>query len=274
MPSPASPASTVATLALPAPVGAGDAPIVDPTVNGLLSYLAYWIQYTLNPVLAVMSAPPVADACPTANRYACNPSSLVARYMAPALFAWWDGKSTTKQWTTMKDVRTRDIRVMYIFDRVASDTKSAVDARIRYAGLISTVDAAFTKAISRRAHPSYPSSGFRPGTPIGVMLGLTEIDYVGGQELFLAGLPTASARAAAVQPSGPARLNRGDSVGVVQGYPALAAVFRVVEVCGPDTVLPGDTMGDLFLDPTVGDDPSAPLALDERLLPSGDAVED
>lgn len=265
--------STVANLPIPVAAGTQDAPIVDPTVAGLLDYLGFWLRYALNSKLGTMTAPPVADACPVANRYTVNPSSLVARFNKPALFVWWDGKSVVKPFTTIKDVRQRDFQALYVFDRVGSDTIAGQDARARYAGLISTVDATFLRAISRRAHPGYAPAGFRAGTPIGVILGVNAIDYLGGQEGFLQELPAPSARNAAVQ-TGPTKLSRGNANGILQGYPCLRAVFRVVEECGADTETAADEAPDMLFMPQLGGgDPADPLPLDNRYLPSADAIE-
>lgn len=265
--------STVGRVPVPLPPGPADAPIVDPTVAGLLDYLAFWAKYALEPKLLTMTAPPVTDACPVASRYPVNPSSLVARFNRPALFVWWDGKSIIRPWTTVKDVRQRDFQALYVFDRVASDTVAGEDARIRYAGLISALDAAWARAISRRNHPNYQPPGFRANTPIGIILGVNAIDYLGGQEGFLQELSTSSARAQAVQ-TGPPRLSRGNAIGILQGYPCLRSVFRVVEEIGVDTPTPADTAPDLLYTPSVvSGDPLNPLALDARYLPSADELD-
>ncbi len=260
-------------LEVPVPAGAIDAPIPDPTVDGLLPYLAFWVQYVLNPKLATMTAPPVTDACPVANRFGHNPAKLVERITPPALFGWWNGKSVVKSWTTIKDVRQRDLNFLYVFPRIASDTgQSGIKAVERYRGLISTVDAAWTRAISRRSHPGYAAPGFQPGTPIAIILGLNDIGYLGGQEGFLAEFPSASAREAAVQ-TGPTKLKRGSTRGIVQGYPSLLGTFRVLEEVGVDQPLPADTSPDLFLYPSVGTDPTNPLPLDSRYFGSDDEID-
>lgn len=261
----------VGNLEVPVPAGDTDAGIPDPTVDGLLPYLAFWTQYTLNAKLATMTAPPVPDACPPANQYARNPSKLVARFNRPALFLWWNGKSVVKPFTTIKDVRTRDLNALYVFDRIASDTTAGADAIDRYRGLISTVEAAWVRAISRRAHPGYappgaPGGGNWPaGTPIAIALGLNDLNYLGGTEGWLAEFPTASARESAVQ-TGPTRLKRGLTQGMLQGYPSLLGVFRVVEEVGVDQAVPADTAAELFLMPSVGTDPTNTLPLDDRFF--------
>lgn len=263
-----SPDTLVGGIPIPVPAGATDQPIVDVTVDGLLGYLGFWVKFALDGKLATMTAPPVPDACPVANRRRQNPSSLVARFNKPALFAWWNGKSVTKPWTTLKDVRQRDIQVLYVFDRIVD-----ADALERYAGLIGAVDAAWNRAISRRAHPSYAPPGCRLGTPIAVALNLNDLSYLGGQEGFLAEQATSSARQAAVQ-TGPVRLGKGSANGITSGYPSLLGTFRVLEEVGVDTTLDTDAQGDvLFHASIVNGDPASPLALDQRYLESLDAVD-
>jgi hypothetical protein len=259
-----SPASSVGNIAIPVTVGATDDPIVDTTVTGLLGYLQFWTQYALNPKLATMTAPPVPDACPSANCYPVNVSSLVARFNKPALFLWWDGKSVTVPWTSIIDLRQRDLAAFWVFDRVVD-----IDALTRYAGLTSALDAAWTRAVSKRAHPGYAPPGCRLGTALYIALGLHELTYLGGQPGILQEQATTSARAAAVQ-TGPPRFSKGTSIGIVSGYPCLKATFRVLEQVGPDTALPSDATPDLRVVTSLGGtgDPAHALAMPNRIVPA------
>ena len=56
-----------------------------------------------------------------------------------------------------------------------------------------------------------------------MILGLNSIDYIGGQEGMLQEMVAPSARQAAVQ-TGPTRLSKGNTVGIVQGYPSLLLI--------------------------------------------------
>jgi hypothetical protein len=270
-------ATFVGPLAIPVVPGAADAPILDPTVAGLLDYLAYWSKLALDPVLATMTAPPVPDTCPVANRFAVNPAKLVQRFSRPALFLWWDNKSIVRPFTTTKDVRQRDLQALYVFDRITTDTINGNDAPTRYAGLIGALDAAWARAVSRRNHPQYALPGFRVNTPIAVQLALNDLKYLGGQEGALQELVTASARAAAVTTVGsPAKLQRGSANGILQVYPCLRGVFRVVEEVGVDTPQPSDLTPDVLFQARVAGgegDPNDPLDLSGRYLPATDAID-
>ena len=98
------------------------------------------------------------------------------------------------------------------------------------------------------------------------------IQYVSGLEGFLAEIPASSARQAVTQ-TGPVRLQKGSTNGILQGYPCLRATFRVLEEIGQDTTLDTDAQGDVLFGAGVFDDPAMPLALDERYLPGPDALE-
>jgi hypothetical protein len=235
------PASSVGNVAIPVPAGAPDAPVVDTTVAGLLGYLQYWAQFALNPKLATMTAPPIADACPTANCYPYNPSKLVQKFNTPALFVWWDGKSTFVPWTQVIDLRQRDITALYVFGRVKDPPELTI-----YSGLIGALDAAWQRAISRRAHPSYAPPGYRLGTALYIALGLHDLSYLGGQEGMLQELVTGSARAASQQ-TGVHRLGKGNANTIVSGYPSLKATFRVLEQVEPDQALDADVTPDLLI---------------------------
>jgi hypothetical protein len=236
--------SDVASFSLPVPAGAVDADLPDPTIDGLLAYIGFWIKWGLDAKLATMTRPPVTDACPVASRYGVNPAALVARFNPPALFCWWDDKSKSGQASTIRLTRERALQVVYIFGLVKAADIQSDSMRIVLRGLISAVDAILFRAFDRKGHTGYAPPGFPLDTDIRVALDLNEVTYDGGQEIFLPEFVTASTR----QLSGAtAAAASKQGKGIQNIYPALRGTVRVQEDVGRDTALdPGDVTPELL----------------------------
>lgn len=281
-------ASRVGLLDLPLAAGAVNAPINDPTVDGLLGYIRHWLKWALDAKFATMTEPPLrdpndptstADACPLANLYFADPSLLVDRFKKPALFGWWDERSKRVQFTTVKDLRVRTIHVLYVFDRIKGTDKASkelggVDGLTRYAGLLATVDAVMLRAFSRFSHPTYQPSqtGFAAGADIRRALSLHALEYLGGQPFGLSEIDTETVREAASGAGGGRHLKDG---GVNEIYPCLRCSFTVTDVIGVDTLnlldeggtAPDDT-GDVFVTLRVAEnDLDDPLTLIDGVVP-------
>lgn len=236
-------ATTVGALSLPVDRGDVDSPIVDPTVDVLRDYLATWLAEMLTPKVASMTAPPVPNACPPENRYSHSVALMVQEFNVPALFVWSDTAAETVGLTTMISGRKRTLNAMYVFDRV-----QGLDGIARYRGLLNAVDATFSRAADRGAHPEFATPGHSPGSHITTMLSLYSIDYLGGTSGFLTELPGASARSFA-DTSGA----RAKTTAILSGYPAFRASFAVVENIGLDCAeFPGDLRRDLNTSIKVG----------------------
>jgi len=233
------PASTVADLALPVPAGLADAAFPDPTTTGLLDYFGFWIKWALDAKLATMTKRPVADACPTGNRYAFNPASVIAAHNLPALFLWQEGRSEFVEWTTTRDARQRNFTLLYVYDRIVS-----IDEVRTYSGLITSVDAALARSVSRMGHPSYQN-----GLGIAQVLDLIKLEYLGGDEGLLSEIVQAGVRSAASTTGrdGVSRPRTGSSYGVQSGHPCLRASVRVLEPIRLDTFEEQDVATDILV---------------------------
>jgi hypothetical protein len=260
--------SQVGLLQLPIAAGATDATLADPVVDGLLAYVAHWIKWGLDAKLATMTAPPckdpgdvtaVADACPTANRFGTDPSLLVESFNKPALFCWWDGRDSVKQFTIVKSMRVRGIQFLYVFDAIKdSDGPSdpdatGIEAKVRWAGLLNVVASLMQRAFTRYSHPTFTPSttGAATGADIRVSLGLTDLLYEGGQPLGLGEMITEAVRQAA-SAAGSRQTTEEGGFSVI--YPCLRFSAKVTELIGDDEfndldnggTAPDDT-GDIFV---------------------------
>lgn len=221
--------SNVGNLALPIPAGALNAALTDPTCIGLLDYLGFWLKNNLDAKLAQMQGTG-ADACPTANRFPWDPAGYFVRQSVPALYVWWDGRSTRREQTMLLEQRDRTINAVYVFEELAGPT--GLTAR---AGLMAAVDAIFAKASERGRHPSYGYGSDADGTPIWKSLNLIHLGYIGGEVGAMAPVPSGGAT-----PGGP-----GDGA-VIRFYPSLRAQFSVSESIDQDTLQdPTDVLRDL-----------------------------
>jgi hypothetical protein len=224
------PDTTVGGLGLPLAPGPAMGTIDDPVVLGLLSFGAFMIRWAVNERIKQIPGPVpdkvILDACPEANCFPFNPETTHVREDKPALFAWWEGKSQVSQWTTVYDVRRRDIKLLYLF----AETVLPGGADVRH-GLSGVVDAVFTRIGRDSSHPGYGFSGAPLGTPLILSLGLMQLQYSGGQQGMISEVP------------GNATIGeQGRGGGAIQrGYPFLAGTFTVWErVSGSTPQDPGD----------------------------------
>lgn len=265
--------SSVGLVPLPTPAGAQDAPFADATETALLDYCAFWIKWSLDQKIATMTFPGIdagRDMVPAANRYTQAPNSLLMARKLPALFLWWDGKSTKQRISTVKTCRERDFTLLYVFERLIN-----IDQLNTYSGLTATIGAALSRAFDRLAHPAYAlaGSGFAPGTDIRIMFNLRGVEYLGDQDGFLKELPQQSSRTVATAANHSTSSAQG---GIQKGYPSLSAKIRVWELIGQDSLSdPADATKDMKISINVGD-PANPLPYMQRVLqqPDGSQIED
>lgn len=253
-------AGTVGGLRLPMAAGSANAGLSDPTVAGLLSYLAFVLKSDLDAKLAQMGGT-ASDACPIANRYPWDPDTHFVRGLFPALYVWWNGRSVKRPQTLVYDIRERKIDCLYVFQEL-----SAPDGLRSRAGLIAAVDASFAKAAERGRHPDYEPTGFAAGTDILTALGLLKWDYDGGQAGFMAPIPATSGAI-----GGPPEGN------IKRGYPSLRGSFTVWERIGPETLEdPQDVTPDILAEFETSDlydlDNTTPIL--SRYLVAPDGSED
>lgn len=255
-------AAPVGPLSLPAPTGAPDAQLVDPAVSAILSYCTFWLKWALDAKAATMTAPPVPDSVPVANSYTTQPSSLYLNRKLPGLFVWWDGKSKCEQRTIISWMRIRDLKVLYVYERVKTQEQLNI-----YSGLISTADATMHRAFDRCAHTGYAYGAYSAGTDIRTMFNLRGVEYMGGQEGFLKELPQKSARD--LSTAAGTRSTEKAQGGIQAGYPSLSGVIRIYEDIAQDQLVdPDDVLRDGSLTTTVE---GVPILT--RYLPQSDGTE-
>lgn len=253
--------SAVGGLTLPVPAGVLNGSLVDPTVAGLIDYLAWSLKADLDGKFAQMLGTS-HDACPTANRYQWDPSTHFVRNSFPALYVWWDGTSrrAEKRQTLLYDVMEREIRCCYIFDELAAP--SGIRAR---SGLLWAINASLAKACERTRYSTYAPPGNAAGTTLLQSLSLLNMEYMGATRGEMkAAIPEGSARA-----GGPPTGHE------VRGYPAIEGRILVWERIELDTPAdPGDLLTDTLLHVDASD--GAPEVVDDfiqRYLPAPDGDE-
>lgn len=253
-------AGTVGALSLPIAAGSANAELADPTVAGLMAYVAFVLKSDLDGKLAQMGGT-TADACPTANRYPWDPSTHFVRCNFPALYMWWQGRSVVRPQTLVYDVRERKIECLYVFQELTAP--SGLRSR---AGLTAAVDASFAKAAERGRHPDYAPTGLPAGTDILTALSLLRWSYDGGESGFMAPIPNTSN-----SPGGP------PEGGIQRGYPSVRGSFTVLEKIGPETLTdPEDVTPDILAEFETSDlydlDNTTPIL--SRYLVAPDGSED
>jgi hypothetical protein len=220
--------TTIGPLTLPIPAGDMGSRIADPAIDGLLDFLAFFIKNTLDAKLAVLQQTS-SDACPTANRYPWDPTSPRAprvKVRIPALFMWWDGNSTTIEYTRIYKLRRRELGLLYVFDELSTTT--TLD---QHDGLLSAVDGALVKASDRGYHPLYGYDAAPLGTPIRVSLG--------GLDSFMFDVTSRTVGRFGIDTSsGGGRSSKRDRGNSEAGrdYPALRATVVVHERVGQDVL--------------------------------------
>lgn len=261
---------------MPVPTGGTNSAISDPTIDGLLAFLGFLISDALTPKLAEMGGPisstPIADACPAANRFPWDhggsfPLPIAGQTLASLPGLWcWEIKSNVVEQTLYYDVAQRDIALQYIFPILTRPN----GIRARH-GIWSVVEKCFQRAVSFGNHPNFAYGNDPNGVPypLGTMLytslGLTEWTMVSGTPGFLEQVPAASKA-------------RGSSAadGAKQSaYPAYQVVYRVSEIIQWPQATQADLTGDSTLTIALGDDPTQPLDIMQRIItgPDGGDVE-
>lgn len=252
--------TTIGNLTLPVPAGAQNSDLDDPTVSGIADYLRFWLRNSLNTKLANTQGTS-ADAVPSANVFKYDPNTYFVRNAFPALYVWWNGRSSveTNRSTLLYDVRKRELHVLWLFDEML-----APNALTPRHGLLAAVDATLAKALERMRHPSYGYGSDAAGTSLLTSLNLVGAEYLGGEAGFMAGVPASDSRAG------------GPGEGQAQrGYPALKATIAVWERIDQDTLEdPGDVMGDTLLTINASGDGVDAVELMQRWLTSPDGSED
>ncbi len=254
-------ASSVAALDLPLAPGALNSAVLDTSVDGLLAYFAFWLQYDLNTKLANLMGTS-ADACPAANRFPWNPMEPSKTFVRgrqdgntspfPALYLWLD-KAKAKPYTTIYDLRDRKGGILWVFDELTLPG-GLVD---RY-GLRAAVEATIWRAASLARHPGFGLPGGPLGQPIDVALKLSAMGFWvdNAQQGFMS----------------PITENvQGSDQPVVHAYPTMLCELNCQEQIEVEQALDSDMANDPSLQSNIGTgDPARPLAFGKHYLPGFD----
>jgi hypothetical protein len=273
-------ANLVGPLNLPVPAGAPLSAVDDPTISGLMDYIAFWIRTSLNAKLASLQTGrldgvgTITDAVPTANRFPWDPAAHFVRGEAdgaprpfPALYCWWQGKGARVPYSILKTLRRRDVGVCWVFEEI-----TLPGALIDRHGLRAAVDAAIHSAIDLGYHPEYGHNGAPLGTPIAVSLQLCGfgVRYESGASGLMAPIPG--------QGAANAGLSSGRADGhIVRGYPSTMVTLQIWEEIMPfQPVDPADVGRAITLTLSTNDEGGVTDAVDvlERFLSAPDGTEE
>lgn len=146
--------SLVGGLTLPVPAATAGDILTDPVAYHLLQLSALAIKEALDPrLLAFLPANTHTDACPAANRFNFDPTSPrghAVKLPKPSLFVWWEGVSSWSRVTSGRDIRTRTLNVLYVFEELPSQ-----DSMIERHGLMNVVDASLFRLGQRQINFNY-----------------------------------------------------------------------------------------------------------------------
>lgn len=211
----------VGGIELPIAAGSTGGELADPTVKGLLAYLAFCLGKDLDAKLAKM--PPMsAAACPSGHAHPWDPNTHFVRNALPSLYLWWAGVSrpAPAMSTLVYDVQERVLQGLYVFDEHV-----APDGLLSRVGLLAAVNASLANACKQRSRSDYTPSGGTAGQDVGAALGLVAWKFNGSKQ----GSMTASIPSTSPVPGGPPEGH------IKRGLPALAFELSVWEQVGTFT---------------------------------------
>jgi len=249
----------VGATTIPVPTAIAGARIADPTVDGILAMVAWYIKDALDARLAtVMPAGTITDACPTAHRFGFDPlepRGHAVKLPTPALYVWWEGEAEAVEWTITWTLRKRKLALMYVFPELP-----AFDEMVRREGLLNAVASSLHKMSQRQQHQNYLS-----GRKLSSVL--APVDYLDwkltGTKAGRFGIdegPLAERRAA--KKSG-------------RDWPALLATFEVLEkIAQPTLDDPADVTHDFAMSIQASDGEGEVAPFMDRVLDAPDGSED
>jgi hypothetical protein len=247
-------------LTLPIPAGVANSALNDPTVDGLLAYLAHCLRADLDAKLANIGGMS-ATAIATGATYPWDPDTHFVRKSIPALYLFWPGTSKILDETVSYVRRERPLIACYVYDEHVMP-----NGLLARAGLLAAVDASFAKAAERGRHATHTPSGSVPGGSVRNALGLLGWGYDGAQRgEMAAAIPSTSST-----PGGPPEGN------VKRGYPCLRAQFTVWERIYDDTSQdPADVTRDILANIEMSelDDQNDTLVIQQGYLVAPDGSE-
>lgn len=259
--------STVGGLTLPVPEGTLNTALEDPTVLGLLDFLAHWLKYGLDEKLANMQGTS-ATAIPVNATYPYDPDSIFVRTVQqlPALYVW-PHDEYTRPHTILKNRRERTIKAAYIFNELVAPS----GLRARH-GLMGAVGAVFVRAARWGRHRTYGYDTDPDGTPIARSVGIMDWRHRYTQYGMMWRVPGTTEGV-------PERVGTGGDGSIQRGYPTVKAEFIVNELINNDSLIdlpeyPNDVMPDATLSIETGDTTQDTVEIMQRVLPAEDGDDD
>jgi hypothetical protein len=252
---------------LPVPAGTLNTELSDPTVRGLLDYLAFWLNWGLNGKLGNIQGRS-AVAVATGGQYPYDPNAIYVRstQVLPALYVW-PAREYRRQVTMLREYRERYIRAQYIFQELMSP--QAMTMRF---GLLGAVAALFARAAAWGRHYEYGYGDDELNTPIAESVGIMAWHYRNSEYGMTWKHPGTTEGV-------PERMGTGGDGAVQHGYPTIRALFEVHERIDTDQPVdlpttPNDVMPDMQFDVQTGDTTEDTTTVLEGVLPYPDGSED
>jgi hypothetical protein len=258
--------ATVGPSTLPLTAGAARSSLTDPVALGLADFLAYWLNASLNPQLAVMTGH-TATAVPADDtgvspaqyyRFGYDPQSFWVRNNIPAIYVWFQN-TVPGDYSTLKRRRVATYGFRWIYDEIVAPAGSQ-----HIAGLPAVAVRALERAADVGYHPNYGYGDAEDGTPIGVTLNV-QWQFRRLQAGAMAPIPATSSAV-----GGP-----GEG-GIVRYYPAVDGEIEVIEIVGQQIPRdPEDVLFDVTLELRTNEagDVTDAVEIMERYLPAPDGSE-
>ena len=243
-------AGTVGGTDLPLVVDGPNQRIQDLVNEGLLAYLAHWLNFTMSDKLGSMAPTGVVapfQAVPEANRFPFDPGTTFVRFGLPAIYGWCP-REVTEQLTQVRQVRVAEYHVRWIFKPITIPF-----GRSARAGLLPDVGRTMQRAAAELNHETFPVPGTpeatllgdpTPGQSIERLLGLQDLTLLRLQHGTIMLSPGQEATGESITRMQP---NEADG-GVQRGFPLTHMVWQTKEIVGPDLIdAQADETGDIIL---------------------------
>ncbi|MBU0572038.1 MAG: hypothetical protein KKC50_08370 [Candidatus Omnitrophica bacterium] len=257
--------SAVGGFLQPIPAGTLNSELVDPTVRGILDYLAFWLTWGMNAKMGNMQGRSPTILAPAAV-FPYDPNAIYVRQSLPALYVWC-AREYEEQVTLLRHCRRRDIFAQYIFQELVSP--QGMTAR---EGLLGNVAAIFARAITWGRHYDYGYNGDPPGTPIARSVGMMAWRYRNSEYGM-------SWKHPGTTEGVPERMGTGGDGAVQWGYPTCKTHIEVWERIDVDRPIdlpnvPNDLMPDIQMTMETGDTTESTTPVRSGVLPYPDGSED
>lgn len=138
--------------------------IRDPVAHGLADFIAYYLNTSLNPQIALLY-PSEPMAVPTAKRFLYDPKDVWPQNGVPALYVHWKS-SRSQTWSLLKERAVDTYELTWIAHSRSDPTGAAAAS-----GLLAIAQRAIRLAADRGWHPDYSYNGAPLGEPLHITIG-------------------------------------------------------------------------------------------------------